>query len=156
MCTLWYRPSRKGKMNKNFIMAPMTIVFLLAIATAAHAGMEREAVRGVPANNGPVYARMGGHGGMGGRGGSGMMGSDEGISAIWEALSGKRANRDRDYDDQRDREELRQEIREKRRELAYLFRSDTPDKKLIDQKIVELNRLEAELDEKMVGSNNRQ
>ena len=54
-----------------------------------------------------------------------------------------------------DREELRQEIREKRRELAYLFRSDTPDKKLIDQKILELSRLEAELDEKMVGSNNR-
>jgi hypothetical protein len=142
-------------MNKNFIMAPMTIVFLLAIATAAHAGMEREAVRGVPANNGPVYAGMGGHGGMGGRGGSGMMGSGEGISSILEALLGKRSEQDRDYALERDREELRQEIRGKRRELAYLFRSDTPDKKLIDQKIVELNRLEAELDKKMYGSNNR-
>ena len=143
-------------MNKNFLLAPMTIVFLLAIATAAHAGMEREAVRGVPANNGPVYARMGGHGGMGGgRSGSGMMGSGEGISSILEALLGKRSDQDRDYDIEREREKLRQEILEKRHELAYLFRSDTPDKKLIDQKILELNRLEAELDKKMYGSNNR-
>ena len=143
-------------MNKKFHMVPMTIVFLLAVATAAHAGMERGAVRGVPANNGPVYAMMGGHGGMGGgRGGSGMMGSGEGISSILEALLGKRSDQDRNYDIERGREGLRQEIREKRRELAYLFRSDTPDRKLIDQKIVELNRLEAELDEKMVGSNNR-
>ena len=143
-------------MNKNFIMAPMTIVFLLAIATAAHALMENAAVWSVPANSGPVYARMGGHGGMGGgSGGSGMMGSGEGISSILEALLGKRSDQDRDYDIERDREELRQEIRWKRRELAYLFRSDTPDRKLIDQKILELNRLEAELDQKMVGSNNR-
>ena len=141
-------------MNNKFHMVPMTILFLLAISTAAHALMENGVSWGVPANNGPVYARMGGHG-MGGRGGSGMMGSGEGISSILETLLGKRSDQDRDYDDERDREELRQEIQEKRRELAFLFRSDNPDKKMIDQKIVELNRLEAKLDKKMYGSNNR-
>ncbi len=48
-------------------------------------------------------------------------------------------------------EALRKEMREKREELASLFRSDNPDKNLIDQKINELNRLESDLDEKMAA-----
>ena len=44
---------------------------------------------------------------------------------------------------------LRQEIQEKRLELRDLYRSDKSDKEQIDQKIKELDRLEAELDQKL-------
>ena len=44
---------------------------------------------------------------------------------------------------------LRKQIREKREELAVLYRSDNADKTLIDKKIDELNQLERHLDEKM-------
>jgi hypothetical protein len=44
---------------------------------------------------------------------------------------------------------LRKQIREKRAELATLYRSDNADKTLIDKKIDELNQLERHLDEKM-------
>lgn len=147
-------------MNKKFHVAPMTavfLVFLLVLPTAVQARMEKGLSWGVPTDNGPVYAMMGGNGGMmgGGGGGSGTMGSGGGISAILEDLSARLGdwNRDRDRETQH-REELRQRIHEKRKELASLFRSDTPDKKLIDQKIAELNRLEAELDLETDGSNN--
>jgi len=118
--------------------------------------MGNGAVQLVPANNGAVYAMMGGHGGMGGSGGGGMMGSSQGMSAIWDALTGRSNDQNRDYSDRRQREELREEIRQKRRELRSLLRSDTPDKALIDKKITELDRLEAELDEKTYRSYNRQ
>lgn len=135
-------------MKKKFHMVPMTVVLLLSISTATYARVGNESVWDVPSNYGPVYARMGGHGGMGGGGrGGGMMGSGGGISDFLETVIGKRGNPERDRDIERDREELRREIREKRRELAYLFRSDNPNRRLIDQKIGESNRLEAEWDE---------
>ncbi len=49
-------------------------------------------------------------------------------------------------DDYREIEGLRREIREKRRDLASLFKSENPDRKLIDRKLEELDRLEQELD----------
>lgn len=42
---------------------------------------------------------------------------------------------------------LKEDIRQKRQELSDLYRSENPDKDLIDQKIEELSRLEAELDQ---------
>ena len=47
--------------------------------------------------------------------------------------------------------ELREEIRQKRYELSDLYRSENPDKDQIDQKIEELNKLEAELDRSLSG-----
>ena len=44
---------------------------------------------------------------------------------------------------------LRQEIREKRKELKVLYTSAKPDEDLIDKKIDELSQLEAELDDKL-------
>jgi hypothetical protein len=38
------------------------------------------------------------------------------------------------------------QIREKRRELAEMYRSGNTDKELLEQKIEELNRLESKLD----------
>jgi hypothetical protein len=83
---------------------------------------------------GVAFAMMGGQGGMmGGQGG--MMGGKEyghGNPDLTEETSF-----------------LRKQIREKRAELAALFRSDNADKTLIDKKIDELNQLERHLDERM-------
>ena len=46
-------------------------------------------------------------------------------------------------------ERLRQEIREKRQELSKLYDSEKPDSDLIDKKIDELSKLEAELDHRL-------
>lgn len=48
-------------------------------------------------------------------------------------------------------EQLRLEISERRRELSDLIRSGSPNKDLIDQRIQELGRLEAELDRRTGG-----
>ncbi len=95
-----------------------------------------------------VVAMMG-RGGNGMAGGHGMMGSGQGTSN----LSQEQANKlDELYrKSYQETEALRKEMREKREELASLFRSDNPDKNLIDQKINELNRLESDLDEKMAA-----
>jgi Spy/CpxP family protein refolding chaperone len=91
----------------------------------------------------------GGHGMMDG-GGHGMMGGGKGISYLWELLSkGLDKSKENSYNET---ERLREQIREKRRELASLYRSENADKRLIDQKIEELNGLEAELDEKLAAS----
>lgn len=44
---------------------------------------------------------------------------------------------------------LRLKIREKRQELSALYRSEKPDKALIDKKINELGKLEDELDQRL-------
>jgi hypothetical protein len=49
-------------------------------------------------------------------------------------------------------ERLRREIREKRQELSKLYGSEKPDKDLIDKKIDELSKLEAELDDRLSGN----
>jgi hypothetical protein len=48
---------------------------------------------------------------------------------------------------------LREEIKAKRQELSALYRSEEPNKEIIDQKIVELDELEAKLDEKLSKNN---
>jgi Spy/CpxP family protein refolding chaperone len=44
---------------------------------------------------------------------------------------------------------LRQEIREKRQELSKLYDSEKLDRDLIDKKIDELSKLEADLDQRL-------
>jgi Spy/CpxP family protein refolding chaperone len=72
------------------------------------------------------------------------MGDGQGISKLWHALMNifNRSNQ-ADYDET---EALRMQIREKRRELAEMYRSGNTDKELLEQKIEELNRLESKLD----------
>ncbi len=104
-----------------------------------------------------AYAGGPGGGGMGGMGGgnSGMMGGGQGMmgghmmSNPWQGQPG---NQYPLYQyKQTETEKLREEIREKRHELSDLYRSENPDKDQIDQKIEELNRLEAELDRSLSG-----
>jgi hypothetical protein len=52
----------------------------------------------------------------------------------------------------RETERLREEIHAKRQELSDLYRSEKPDKSLIDKKINELAKLEAELDDRLSGT----
>ncbi len=92
-----------------------------------------------------------GGGSMMGGSGHGMTGYSKGISYLWELLSKMLdISKQNDYNQT---ETLREQIREKRGELASLYRSENADKKLIDQKIDELNRLESKLDKKMAASN---
>ena len=97
---------------------------------------------------------MGGGGGMMG-GGGGMMGGGHmtnygrGYAAPFQDQY-NRSNESSQYSN-REIEGLRYEIRGRREELSDLYRADKPDKELIDQKINELSRLEAELDQKTLA-----
>lgn len=101
-----------------------------------------------------AVAFAGGMGGMGG-GNSGMMGGGHGMmggpmmSNPWQEQPG---NQYPSYQKQTETEKLREEIRRKRHELSDLYRSENPDKDQIDQKIEELNNLEAELDKRLSGN----
>jgi Spy/CpxP family protein refolding chaperone len=91
---------------------------------------------------------------MGGQGG-GMSGyGQQGGSNLWDQLT--RMLDGSNQQSYRETEGLRREIQEKRQELAALYRSDKPDKSLIDKKIEELNRLEAELDRETAVREQRQ
>ncbi len=88
---------------------------------------------------GVAFAMMGGQGGMmGGQGG--MMGGNS-MSPKGYGYGNPDLTEETAF--------LRKQIREKREELAVLYRSDNADKTLIDKKIDELNQLERHLDEKM-------
>ena len=96
---------------------------------------------------------MGG-GGMG-RGGSGMMGGGHmmGYGRDYSATYQDQYSRsDERYQyGPRDTERLRLEICERRQELSALYRAEKPDKDLINKKINELDKLEAELDHRLSG-----
>jgi hypothetical protein len=105
-----------------------------------------------------VYA--GGMGGMGGgMGGGHMMGYGQGYSNPWQNQYNPnpynnrydRSDENAYQDEAKETEELKQDIREKRQELSELFRSEKPDKRLIDQKIDELSKLENDLDCRLAG-----
>jgi hypothetical protein len=105
-----------------------------------------------------VYA--GGMGGMGGgMGGGHMMGYGQGYSNPWQNQYNPnpynnrydRSDEKAYQDEAKETEELKQDIREKRQELSELFRSEKPDKRLIDQKIDELSKLENDLDRRLAG-----
>ncbi len=86
----------------------------------------------------------GGHGMMGGQG-HGMMGYGQNYSNSWREQP--RTNPNYRYE-KKDTQRLREEIKAKRQELSALYRSEKPNKEMIDQKITELDELEAKLDEK--------
>jgi hypothetical protein len=107
---------------------------------------------------GIVFAGGMGGGGMGG-GGYGMMGgghmrgSGQGYALPFQDLYNRymRSDEPNSYGP-RETERLRQEIREKRKELKVLYSSVKPDEDLIDKKIDELSKLEAELDHRLSGT----
>ncbi len=128
---------------KIYILS-MVITVAFAFSTIAYA-------QGMGGGNGGGGGMMGGQGGgMGGNGGGGMMGSGQWRSKLWDLFSNRSGNVDQGKD--RQRAALRTQIQEKRRELASLVRSENPDRALIDQKIEELDRLEAELDADIAAS----
>ncbi|MGD8761605.1 MAG: periplasmic heavy metal sensor [Desulfobacteraceae bacterium] len=101
--------------------------------------------------SGIAFAGGSGGGGMGGMGSgnSGMMGGHM-MSNPWQGQPG---NQYPSYQyKQTETEKLREAIRQKRQELSDLYRSENPDKDQIDQKINELNKLEAELDRSLSGN----
>lgn len=130
-------------MKTRSYMVAVAVVATFAIGVVAYA-------QGPGGGSGGGSMMGGGHGMMGGSG-HGMTGYSKGISNLWEALS-KRLDISK-QNDYNQTETLREQIREKRRELASLYRSENADKKLIHQKIDELNRLESKLDKKMAASN---
>ncbi len=97
---------------------------------------------------GVAFAMMGGQGGMmGGQGG--MTGGQGGMMGGQGGMMGGKEYGHGNPDLTEETAFLRKQIREKRAELAVLYRSDNADKTLIDKKIDELNQLERHLDEKM-------
>ena len=100
---------------------------------------------------GITYAGGGGMGGgRGMMGGGHMMDFGKGYSAPYPDQF-NRYNRSDEPDryGPTETERLRREIREKRQELSKLYDSEKPDRDLIDKKIDELSKLEAELDHRL-------
>ena len=104
----------------------------LLIATAITAALLISAGAYAGGGMGGGQGMMGGQGHMMGSGGNDMMGSGQFFSN--PSTSQPRRSPTDQYK-QQERERLREEIREKRLELSDLYRSDKPDKALIDQKI---------------------
>jgi hypothetical protein len=95
-------------------------------------------------------------GGMGGSmgGGHGMMGGqgmmNYGPNPNFLNPQNQRSRTRPSYQSERqETENLRAEITAKRQELSELYRAEEPNKEMIDNKIAELDELEAELDEKL-------
>jgi Spy/CpxP family protein refolding chaperone len=133
-------------MKSRAYMLPIVLVALLTLSVAAYADDRVDISLEGPiliGGGGAGHGGMGDHGGMGGRG---MMGWGRELSALWEYLSKRFAEQDQDAYDQKDTEELRKEIKDKREELASMLGSSNNDEKVINKKIDELNRLELELD----------
>ena len=120
-------------MNRIFFIIAFALTATIAIGGIAYAG-------------GPGGGGMGGGGMMGG---GRMMDYGRGYAAPFQDQY-NRSNESSQYSN-REIEGLRYEIRGRREELSDLYRADKPDKELIDQKINELSRLEAELDQKTLA-----
>ena len=127
-------------MTGKHLLIATAITTALLISAGAYAG----------GGMGGGQGRMGGQGhGMMGSGGNGMMGSGQNFSGPW--TSQPRRSPSNQYE-QRERAQLREKIREKRQELSGLYRSEKPDKALIDQKIAQLNALETDYDRSISGA----
>jgi Spy/CpxP family protein refolding chaperone len=126
-------------LGKLFLNATLITTALL-ISAGAYAG----------GGMGGGQGMMGGQGHVMGGGGNDMMGSGQFFSNPWMSQPRKSAT---DQYKQQEQERLREEIRDRRQELSELYRSDKPDKVLIDQKIAELNELETAYDKSASGGN---
>jgi len=125
-------------MIEKHLLIAAAITTALLISVGAYAG------NGMGGGMGGGQEMMGGQGhGMMGSGGNGMMDSDQNLSS--PRTSQPRRSPTDQYR-QQERVRLSEEIRERRQELSDLYRSDKPDKALIDQKIAELNELETAFD----------
>ncbi len=124
--------------GKNlFIIIAMTTFITFAGIAYAGGGM-----------GGGMGGDMGGGQGMMGGQGQGMMGYGSNFSNPWGAQPRTNSN----YQNQQQKtERLREEIRAKRQELSDLYRSEKPNKEMINQKIEELSKLEAKLDQEISG-----
>jgi Spy/CpxP family protein refolding chaperone len=132
-------------MSGKYLIIATAITTALLLSTGAYAG------GGMGGGMGGGQGMMGGQGhGMMGSGGNGMMGAAPNYSNPWTTPQSRRSPADQDK--QIEREKLRAEIREKRQELSALYRSDKPDRSLIDQKIAELNALETDHDRSISGA----
>jgi peptidoglycan hydrolase CwlO-like protein len=121
--------------GKNLIIIP-AMSFLLTIAGIGLAG----------AMGGGMGGSMGGYGMMGGQG-QGMMGYGSNFSNPW----GSQPTNQTYQNQQNETARLREEIKDKRQELSELYRAEKPNKEMINRKIEELSKLEAELDQRISG-----
>ena len=128
------------------------IFFIIAAALIA-----TMAIGGITYSGGPGGGGMGGGGmgagGYGMMGGGHMMGNDRGYAVPFQDQYNRynRSDQPNSYGP-RETKRLRQEIREKRKELKELYSSGKPDNDLIDKRIDELSKLEAELDYRLSGT----
>jgi len=133
-------------MSGKYLMIATAITTALLFSAGAYAG------GGMGGGMGGGQGMMGGqdHGMMGG-GGNGMISSDPYFSNPWTSTQSRKSSTDQNT--QLEREKLREDVREKIQELSELYRSDKPDKALIDQKIAELNELETAYDRSVSEAN---
>jgi hypothetical protein len=136
------------------------VAFLLFTAIAL-AGFGYAGGGGMGAGSGGAGMGAGmGSGGMGGDmdgsmgGGHGMMGGQGmmsyGPNPNFSNPQNPRSRTSPNYQSEKqETEKLRAEVKAKRQELSDLYRAEEPHKEMIDNKIAELDELEAELDEKL-------
>ena len=126
-------------MNGKNIIFTVALSILVTIAGTAYAG-------------GGMSGGMGG--GMGGSIGGMMGGQGQGMMGYGSNYSNPRGAQPRTNLNQNQQQEtarLRDEIRAKRQELSDLYRAEKPNKEMINQKIEELSKLEAKLDQELSG-----
>ena len=125
-------------MTGKHLLIATAIISAILISAGAYAG------GGMGGGMGGGQGMMGGQGhGMMGSGGNGMMDSDQNFSN--PRISQPRRTPTEQYK-QQERVRLKEEIRERKLELSDLYRSEKPDKALINKKIAELNELETAYD----------
>jgi len=130
-----------------FIITAMAIFITIAGIAYAGGGMGGGMGAGMGGGmGGDMGGSMGGgYGTMGGQG-QGMMGYGSNFSNPRGAQSRTSPT---DQYQKKEAKRLRDEVRAKRQELSALYRSEQPNKEMIDQKIVELDELEAKLDKEL-------
>jgi hypothetical protein len=151
-------------MNRIFFIIAAALIATIAIGGITYSGgpggggMGGGGMGGGGMGGGGMGGGGMGGGGMGGggygmMGGGHMMGNDRGYAVPYQDRYNRynRSDQPNSYGP-RETERLRQEIREKRKELKGLYSSGKPDKDLIDKRIDELSKLEAELDYRLSGT----
>lgn len=127
------------------------LLITAAITAALFISVGADAGGGMGGGMGGGQGMMGGQGqGMMGSDGNDMMGSGQNFSS--PRMSQPRRSPSDQYKTQ-EKEKLREEIRERRQELSDLYRSEKPDKALIDKKIAELNKLETDYERSVSEAN---
>jgi Spy/CpxP family protein refolding chaperone len=137
------------------------IVFASIITVITTANAQNSEGRRGNWYRGNTYLAMMGSGGM--MGGGGMMGN-QGIFNGFEwpqrntRVPGDQNQQDPNLNNQSVHREkiyrLQEKIQQKRKELSSLYRSGTPDKAEINEKIDELNNLERDLDNQILNDHN--